>query len=221
MKKLVLLFVIATLYISCKQTAEPFGNVFYFTSPQPVNDSELGFIPNKFQGIYMNADSIYLNISNKVILSERLTKFRFHKNQIDSLKRYFDMVDGKYISKDNKKNFNSKKVGDSIEFAFKNIDTLFIFSNMQKAKRINDNLILNQRDSIYWKVKLLSFNKNSLTIKQLYSDNDLKRMDSITKIHSKKIDSVSFILAPKRGEFNQFLKLIKFGFDQEYRKISK
>ena len=46
-------------------------------------------------------------------------------------------------------------------------------------------------------------------------------MDSITKIHSKKLDSTSFIISPKRKEFNQFFKLKKFGFDQEYRKISK
>jgi hypothetical protein len=82
-------------------------------------------------------------------------------------------------------------------------------------------LVLNQKDSIYWKIKLISFNKNTLTIKQLYSDDDLKRMESITEVHSKIIDSTSFIISPKRREFNQFFKLKKFGFDQEYRKISK
>ena len=169
----------------------------------------------------MNADSLYLNFTNDVIYSESDTKFRFHKNQIDSLKEYFDVVDGKYVSKDNKKIFNSKKVGDSIEFASKNIDTIFKFSKDQKAKRINGNLVLNQRDSIYWKVKIVSLNKNTLTIKQFYSDNDLKRMDSITNIHSKRIDSLSYIISPSRKEFKRFNAIKNFGYDSNYIKLKK
>jgi len=222
MKKMSLLIILCILMISCKQIEVPADeNNFYFENPQPINDSELRSIPNKFHGTYVNSDSLYLNISDNAIFYERETKFRFHKNQIDSLKEYFDLVDEKYISKDKKEIFSYKKVGDSIEFASKNIDTIFKFLDSQKAKRINGHLVLNQKDSIYWKVKLISFNKNTLTIKQLYSDDDLKRIDSITEVHSKMIDSISFIISPKRREFNQFFKLKKFGFDQEYRKISK
>jgi hypothetical protein len=46
-------------------------------------------------------------------------------------------------------------------------------------------------------------------------------MDSITEVHSKMIDSTSFIISPKRREFNKFFNLKKFGFDEEYKKISK
>lgn len=222
MKKLALLFVLFALMISCKQSEVPAaGNNFYFKNPQPINDSELSSFPNKFKGIYISEDSLFLNITNNMIFSEREYKFRFHKNQLDSLNEYFDVVDGKYISKDKKEIFNSKKEGDSIEFVSKNIDTIFQLSDTQKAKRINGFLVLNQKDSIYWKVKLISLNKNTLTIKQLYSEDDLKRMDSITKTHSKMLDSISFVISPSRKEFNQFFKLKKFGFDQEYRKISK
>jgi hypothetical protein len=221
MKKLALLFVLLVLMISCKQSEVPTdGNNFYFENPQPINDSELSSIPNKFKGIYMSEDSLFLNITNNMIFSEREYKFRFHKNQLDSLEEYFDIVDGKYISKDKKEIFNSKKVGDSIEFASKNIDTIFQLSDTQKAKRINGFLVLNQKDSIYWKVKLISLNKNTLAIKQLYSDDDLKRIDSITKTHSKMLDSTSFVISPKRREFKEFFKLKKFGFDQEYIKVS-
>lgn len=222
MKKLALVFVLSVLMVSCKQSQVPAdGNNFYFENPQPINDSELSAIPNKYKGIYMSEDSLFLNISNTMIFSEKENKFRFHKNEIDSLKQYFDVVNGKYISKDRKEIFNSKKVGDSIEFSSKDIDTIFKFSDTQKAKRINGYLVLNQKDSIYWKVKMISLNKSTLTIKQLYSDDDLKRMDSITKTHSKMLDSTSFVIYPKRSEFKEFLKLKKFGFDQEYQKISK
>ena len=222
MKKMFALFGLTVLLISCKESnAIPDGNYFYFENPQPINDSELSSIPNKFQGTYMNSDSLYLNITDNTIFYESETKFRFHKNEVDSLKEYFDVVDGRYISKDKKEIFNSKRVGDSIDFVSKNIDTLFFFSETKKAKRINGDLILNEKDSIYWKVKLLSLNKNTLNIKVLYSDDDLKRMDSITKIHSKKIDSLSYIISPSRSEFKRFSKVKNFGFDSKFVKLKK
>lgn len=220
MKNILFLFILPIVLISCKQAeAVPYGTNYYFENPQPVNDSELNSFPNKFTGVYMSEDSLFLNITNNMIFSERAYKFRFHKTQLDSLKEYFDVVDGKYISKDQKKIFNFKKVGDSVEFASKNSDTLFFFSESQKAKRINGDLILNEKDSIYWKVKLLSLNKNTLTIKVLYSDDDLKKMDSITKIHSKKIDSLSYIISPSRSEFKRFSKVKNFGFDSKFVKV--
>jgi hypothetical protein len=221
MKKIVLLFGVILLLVSCKQSECPAGNMFFFEAPQPINDSELTSIPNKFQGIYMNSDSVYLNIKKNIIYTESEFKFRIHKNQTDSLKQDFYIENGKYISKNKKEVFNSKVIGDSIELAYKDVDTFFSFSDIQKAKRINGRLVLNQKDSIYWKVKLMSLNKNTITIKQLYSDNDLKRMDSITKNHSKMIDSARFIISPSRKEFSKFLELKNFGFDHKYRKISK
>ena len=210
------------MVLSCKQSETvPFGKNFYFKSPQPTSDSELISIPNKFQVTYINSDSLYLNISDNAIFYETETKFRFHQNQIDSLKEYFDLVEGKYILKDKKEIFSYKKAGDSIEFATKNIDTIFKFLDSQKAKRTNGYLVLNQRDSIFWKVKWISLNIKILTIKQLYSDGDFRKIDSITKNQSKKIDSMSFIINPSRREFSKFFKLKHFGFDQIFRKISK
>jgi hypothetical protein len=221
MKKIVLLFGVILLLVSCKQSECPAGNMFFFEAPQPINDSELTSIPNKFQGIYRNSDSVYLNIKKNIIYTESEFKFRIHKNQTDSLKQDFYIENGKYISKNKKEVFNSKVIGDSIELAYKDVDTFFSFSDIQKAKRINGRLVLNQKDSIYWKVKLMILNKNILKIKQLYSVNDLKRMDSITKNHSKRIDSTRFIISPSRKEFSKFLELKNFGFDHKYRKISK
>ncbi|MEO0037710.1 MAG: hypothetical protein RIQ59_921 [Bacteroidota bacterium] len=222
MKKIIVLFILSVLIFSCKKSeAVPFGYNFYFEAPQPINDSELSAFPNKFKGIYINSDSTCLNITDNVIFYESETKFRFHKKQIDSLKQYFDIVDGKYISKNTNEIFRFCKVGDSVEFKSKNIDTIFKFSDSQKAKRINGCLVLSERDSIYWRVKLICLNKKTITIKQLFSEDDLKRIDSITKIHSKLIDSTSFIITPMRIEFARFFKLKKLGFDQIYIKINK
>lgn len=221
MKKIIKFFGFVFLFVSCKQSEFPEGNTFFFENPQPINDSELSAIPNKFQGIYMNSDSVYLNIKKNIIYTESEFKFRIHKNQIDSLKQDFYIENGMYISKNKNEVFNSKVIGDSIELAYKDIDTFFSFSYIKKLKRINGHLVLSQKDSIYWKVKLISLNRNTLTVKQLYSDDDLKQMDSITKNHSKRIDSTSFIINPSRREFSKFFELKNFGFDQKFEKVSK
>ena len=61
--------------------------------------------------------------------------------------------------------------------------------------------------------------KNTLKIKDIYSEEDLKRMDSLTKIKSTMIDSVLFILKPSRNEFKRVLNLKNFGKTREYIKV--
>nr|WP_315251479.1 hypothetical protein [uncultured Flavobacterium sp.] len=208
---LVLLFV-----VSCKKVAAPYaGFDMCFENPQPINDSELSKIPNKFRGIFMNSDSMYINIKENIILEESYYKFRIHKTDLDSLKEFFSYTNGEF-------KLCSKIIrGDSLEIIKKDIDTFFIFSNTQKAKRIDGQLVLNYKDSIFWKVKVMNIEKNMLKIKYIYSEEDLKRMDSLTKIKSTMIDSSLFILKPSRNEFKRIINLKKFGEEQEYRRISK
>lgn len=208
--------------ISCKRAdAEFFGRTFYFENPQPTNDSELSKIPNKFRGVFMNSDSIYININEKIILSEYFDRFRFHKNVLDSIKDGFDLVlvGNQYVSGLNKEVYDYKYIGDSVEFSNKKIDTFFVFSGTQKTKRIDGQLILNYKDSIYWKIKVISIEKNILKTKYIYSEEDLKRIDSLTKIKSTMIDSSSFLLKPSKNEFKRIINLKKLGEAQEYKKV--
>jgi hypothetical protein len=208
--------------VSCKRAeAEPFGFSFYFEKTQPINDSELSKLSSKFRGVFMNSDSVYLNITEKMILREYYNKSRFHKKELDSIMEGFDLVGAQYISKLNKEVYDYKYVGDSVEFSNKQIDTFFIFSDKQRAKRIEGQLILNYKDSIYWKVKAICLEKNMLKIKYIYSEEDLKRMDSFTKIKSAIIDSSSFIICPSRNEFKQILNLKNLGNEQEYSRVIK
>lgn len=208
--------------VSCKRAeAEPCGLNFYFENPQPIHDSELSKIPNKFRGFFMNSDSMYVNIKENIILWEYYDKFRFHKNELDSIKDGFDLIGNQYISKPDKEVYDYKYVGDSVEFSSKKTDTFFIFSDTQKAKRMDGQLVLNDKDSIYWKVKSIRLEKNTLKIKYIYSNEDLKRIDSLTKVKSKMIDSSSFIIRPSRNEFKRILNLKKLGEEQNYKKIIK
>ncbi len=207
--------------VSCKKTEPVFESNFRFANAQPINNSELSKIPIKFLGVFMNADSTFLNIKPNIILTENYLKFKIHKTQKDSLLSEFSFVNDKFISKENKQIFDLKIFGDSIELSSKNSDTLFIISKSQKAKRINGHLVISQKETFYWNSKILTIVNNVLKIKQLYSVNDLKRLDSITTIKSKEVDSATFLLEPTRPEFSKILNLKNFGYEQQFIKISK
>lgn len=219
MKKYILVLALFLVF-SCKKT-EPWGLNFYFENLQPINDAELSKIPNKFQGLFMSSDSIYLNIKEDIIIKENFYKFKFPLKEMDSLKNEFIFSNGKCISKDKKEVYDYRQLKDSIEFSNKQIDTFFIFSDSQKAKRFDGKLVLNYKDSIYWKVKSIRLEKNSLKIKYIYSEEDLKRIDSLTKVKATMVDSSSFIIRPSRNEFKHILNLKHLGQDLEYRKVSK
>lgn len=221
MKKYYLIVALLIIVFSCKKSVlpEPSGLNFYFENPQPINDSELTKFPNKFQGLFMNSDSVFLNIKENVILKESLYKLKFHNKDMDSLKKEFVFLNGKYILKSSKEVFDYRQLKDSIELFAKEIDTFFIFSNTQKAKRFDGQLVLNYKDSIYWKVKSIRLEKNMLKIKYIYSEEDLKRIDSLTKVKSTMIDSSSFIIRPSRNELKHMLNLKKLGEELGFKKV--
>ncbi|OUD37047.1 hypothetical protein [Flavobacterium sp. FPG59] len=219
MKQFILL-VIFLFVISCKKADAPADESFvYFEKPQPIYDAELSKIPNKFRGLFINSDSVYLNISENMISKEFTRKFRIHKTEIDSLKKEFDFVNGKYVSKGYKVVFDFIKIGDSLELSNKEIDTIFIFSNTQKAKRFNGKLILNYSDSIYWTVNTIDLEKNLLHLKSIGSKEDLKKIDSLTHLKSVQIDSFRFVVKPSRNEFKTFINLKRFHVDEAFKKI--
>jgi len=215
-----LVFITIICLFSCKENkAEIEGNQFYFNSPQPINDSELNKFPIKFVGVYMDSDSLLVSITKEVLFYESSDKFRIHNLDWDSIKTDFDFVNDKYILKNTNQVYEFKRNGDSLDFLSIQRDTFFTFSNDKKVKRINNNLIINQRDSTYWEIKIYTLKDDVLTVKQLFSDTDLRKMDSITKIKSKMIDSTTFLIQPTKNEFKKFLELNDFGYDRTYKKI--
>lgn len=206
---------------SCKRTeAEPTGLNFYFETPQPVHDSQLSNIPNKFQGVFVNSDSVYIIIKKNIILKEYSSQFRFHKNQFDSIKLNFDKIGNKYKSKFNQDIFEFRYINDTIELRNKQIDTFFLFSNKQKAKRINGQLILNYSDSNFWTIKTIQLEKDVLKVKYIFSENDLKIIDSLLKIKPIQLDSSSFVIKPTRTEFKRLLNTNQIGEELVYKKIT-
>ncbi|OOV16248.1 hypothetical protein BXU10_21975 [Flavobacterium sp. LM4] len=224
MKKSILIIAVIVSIISCKK-ADAYACAdcvnLYFENPQPDKDSELDRFPNKFRGLYMNNDSTFIRIEESRILKEYFYKFKVHKLTLDSTKSEYDIVDGKIVTKETKDKFDMFSKGDSVELIQKHIDTLFRFSLYQKAKRIDRQLILSRKDSMFWNIQFLSIEKNTLKFKNLCEREDLKKLDSVTKIKGKMQDYTSYLIKPTRSEFKKILKIKKLGFDQEYKKISK
>jgi hypothetical protein len=225
MKKIILIFALIIISTSCKKAdaiAEPYdGIIFYFENPQPINDSELNAFPSKFKGLYVTPDSTFLRIEEDRILREYFLKFKVHKQKMDSLRSEYDLIDGKLITKDTKDKFDMHRKGDSIELIKKNIDTIFRLSYNQKAKRINGHLVLSMRDSIFWKIRIVTLEKNILKMKYIYLPEDLKKLDSVTAIKGKMLDSLSYVIKPTRKEFKNLLNIKNLGEDNEYVKLSK
>jgi hypothetical protein len=159
-----------------------------------------------------------MEITNKAIFYKSIHTFTIHKSELDSLKEYIVFSNNKYKFKDSGSFFDAQYLKDSIQFTEQRKDTVFCFSASQKAKRIHGNLVLNYKENNYWTTQLLSINGDVLKMQTLYSDKDLYRMDSITKIKAKKIDSTRYLLTPSRSEFIRFFKLKNFGYEATFKK---
>ena len=221
MKKYLIMSVIILSLFSCKENMDipADGLNLYFEHPQPINDSELQKIPSVFTGLYEEDESSYLRVEPNAVLWDYHLKFKIHKNFVDSLKVNFKLVDGKMIDKKTNECYTVADSGDSLLLDNISTDTLFKFSLTQKAKRINGQLILSTKDSTYWKIKTISMHKNRLTMRFFYSKEDMARMDSVTKLKAKKLDSTSYVLSPARNEFRKILKLKKLGEEHSFKKI--
>jgi hypothetical protein len=203
---------------SCKQADVPyFGIEFLFKETQPINDSELNHLPNKFIGNYINQDSTYLIIEKQVIYYKWRTKNNISFSEFNLLKDSLKIVNNKIFFDDEFVEFRMLK--DSVEIINTDLDTLFSISDFNKVKRVKGSIVLNTKDSIYWKIKVLSIDKRTLSLMTLVSKEDLTRLDSLSKIKVQKIDSSKNIIELTKTEFKKMLTLKKLGYIQEYKKL--
>ncbi|MEO7976361.1 hypothetical protein [Flavobacterium sp.] len=222
MKKVILILAIITCIVSCKKADACVDCLtFNFENPQPDNDSELDRFPNKFRGLYRNQDSVFIRIEEDRIIREQFDRNTIHKLALDSLNGEYYIIDGILTMKNTKDKYDMKPKGDSIELIQKFTDTLFRFSYNEKAKRIDGQLVLSTRDSVFWHVEFVSLTKNKIKFRNIYYTEDLQSLDSLTTIKSKMLDSLSYLIRPTRSEFKKILKIKKLGSDQEYLKIVK
>ena len=58
-------------------------------------------------------------------------------------------------------------------------------------------------------------------MKYIYLPEDLKKLDSVTAIKGKMLDSLCYLIKPTRTEFKSLLNIKNLGEDNEYVKLSK
>ena len=219
--KYFLLILVLSFFISCKkaEAVPDFGIDFLFKESQPINDSELKHFPNEFIGSYINQDSTYLIITNKLIYKKWINRNYISLSEFNSIKDSVKIIGNRIYPLDSKKFLDFRKVKDSIEITDTYYDTIFSISDFNKANRIKGVIVLNTKDSIYWKIRILSLDKKNLKLMTLVSEDDLARIDSLSKIKEQKIDSTKNVIQLSKTEFKKMLTLKNLGYTQEYKKL--
>ncbi|WP_131725770.1 hypothetical protein [Flavobacterium sp. Root420] len=224
MKKIFLIVAIIMFLLSCKKVRIrpcPDCFIFYFENPQPESDTELDHFPVRYRGLYINKDSSFLIIKEDRMIFKYFGTYKIHKTEFDSIKQEFMIVGNEATNKSTNEKSLIHIKGDSIEFKETYLDTFFRLSYYNKLKRIDGQLVLSTKDSIFWNTEIMSLNRKTLKIKEIYLPDDLKKLDSITAINGEKLDSMSYLVKPTRTEFKKILKIKNLGVNQEYIKISK
>jgi hypothetical protein len=219
MKKVIIIAVFFSLW-SCKETAkEEFSTYFYFEGPQPINDSELSSFPSKFRGVY-TFDDVQLHIEKNCIYNSYLEDWRVAKTAMDSLKDSIIYDGDKIILKEKKysEKYNYRDEGDSLYLYRRRYDTIFSFSPTQKAKRINGQLVLSNKDSIYWHIRMLAIKKDTLYWKYFTDSHDYMMLKPIVKNMTINADTSAVYLKPTRREFAKILSLDSLA-TSKYKKI--
>ncbi|MDN3676953.1 hypothetical protein QWY90_06480 [Flavobacterium paronense] len=212
-----LILIILFLLSSCKQADAVITETdFSFQQSQPISDSKIGSFPRKIIGRYIDTDSTYLIVTDKQLIYKWVRKNNTSFEDFEKIKDSSKIVGNRICFKSEFYEF--RKLKDSIEITSMDYDTIFSISENQIAKKIKGSVILNTKDSIFWKIKMLSLDKRILNLTTLASFKDLDRIDSLSKTKVQKIDSTRNIIQLTRKEFKNMLKLKKFGYSHSFKR---
>ncbi|RZJ68852.1 MAG: hypothetical protein EOO45_14485 [Flavobacterium sp.] len=217
MKKVIPFTVLAMLFTSCREDAFVGLPVeYYFHSPQPDEVSELKNFPDEFIGKYTLGDSVLI-ITKNAIYSEIPTVISEHKDILkDSVKQKISYRNGQLTTEGI--TFSVVEKNDSLYLSTKFTDTLFVLSKSQRAKQVDNNLILSHSDSIFWKVNILTFIKDSLKWRHLSSKEDYRELKIVVKNSKANVDTTVVKLKPTNREF-RILSMNKMGWEKGYKKV--
>lgn len=214
MKKCFVFILSGLLFISCKENAITGETEFLFDDPQPINDSELSSIPVKFRGEYEKGNGKMLHITDSTIFQDQTVAY--HKSGIDSIGT---LKNGKFTARDNHETLYAEQKGDSVYFKGIFRDTIFSFSPIQRAKRVNGQLVLSYKDSVSWHIKIVAFEKDSLKIKSLMTREDYIKIQPLIKNSTTNSDTTIVNMKPTRKEFTKILKLKDFSHEMKFKKM--
>ena len=135
----------------------------------------------------------------------------------DSVLNGYEFQDGKYISHNPYMEMKIDKANDSIYLSGFVRDTMFKLSERSVGKFYKGNLIISQKDSVFWNINVLRADKDSLYWKHLAND-DYLRLAEYVKDITVSGDTTYIIVKPSRNELYELIKM-KMGWQKSYKRI--
>ena len=223
MKVKTLFFGALFVLISCKESSmmEEYGVRFYFNEPQPVNDSDLKSFPAKYRGIYATTDEVReLHIDEKDIYYKYFLNGEITKSELETLTDSVTYNNGKLtvVSPDESVIYDTEEKGDTIFFHKQIMDTVFSLSEKQKAKRFKGQLVLSEKDSVFWSARILSVHNDTLYWKYFKDKSDFKKLKALVYDIRTDEDTLKVYLNPSRKEFAKILSLEPSGYNKYLKK---
>ncbi len=189
---------------------------YYFTDAQPKNTSGLSAIPKKYRGAYEYEDAV-MRITDKSIYKEYNFKETIHKSELDSIDGVYT-YNGSKLTMATGQVYNVSEKNDSLYLTALLRDTLFIISENQKVKNVNNNLVLSSRDSVFWKINILSIKKDSLLWKHPGTKKDFSTLMPIVKDMKTDTDTTVVILNPTDSELRKIVSEPELGWERRFKR---
>lgn len=200
---------------------EEYGVRFYFNESQPVNDSDLKSFPVKYRGIYATTDEVReLHIDEKDIYYKYLLNGKITKSELETLTDSITYNNGKLtvISPDESVVYDTEEKGDTIFFHKQIMDTVFSLSEKQKAKRFKGQLVLSEKDSVFWSARILSIRNDTLYWKYFKDKSDFMKLKALVNDIRTDEDTLKVYLNPSRKEFAKILSVEPSGYNKYPKK---
>jgi len=218
MKKVALVFVIAVMFVSCKQSILS-DSFIYFNQPQPDNVDAISSFPKKYLGTFSMDDSHQIVILPKAIFLNLVDTMEVAKKDIDSIPS-LSYKNDQITDKETGKKANAWVKNDTIYWEVKNQDTIFSFSENEIAKVYKSSLILNKKVGDNYQVSFIKFNNKRNKFIQLGTKRDAALIQNELKIQRDIIvengDTTHVILTPTRSDFRKLLRLDGIEYQSNY-----
>jgi len=196
--------------LSCLLLISCADNAIYFDKTQPEGVENLTQMPFFYIGEYIDRDSNLLTISKNSIIRKNWSIYVFTQLEIDS-SNYLKIENNFIVNTETNEKLNFKKVKDTFFIENINIDTMFLMSENNVARKYKGNLILNFRYNELWSVEIFSLKKRTL---QQMSLNSKELFDKLSVISENEVitdsvssDTLQMILKPTKKEFKDILEI--------------
>ncbi len=236
-KRNILLILIAIICIA----SECNEKYIHFENPVPENINNVSSFHTNFQGNYyrvsknfeefLQADSVYLIIKDKIIIQENVLIEKFAKADFDTMKNLEIRGDLIYdLENNDATGYPFFIENDSLVVKYKMTDTIFYLGDNNPARFYKKSLFLNKKINQYYEVSKMKVDgKNELLYYDHIQDSlDTKILQKITTLQEVKSGSDSsgndkiegYIVNLSKKELKKFLKMGGFTKNETYKKMN-